>query len=156
MDFIESLPQRWPRRASRLDSRALSARHARPREFDGTHLYEHSAPARRASRLGHPRLQLRRNEVQNYLDLQCFILARQISLDGLRVTPWPPAVSRLFGAKPEVGPQSIRRRENLPAIAFLRRLNEVPMSLPGLLTNRRRIHCVAQRFPSHVSRRPRL
>ncbi len=54
--------------------------------FDGTHLYEHADPRKGA----HPDwgtlvFNYGRNEVQNFLDFECALLDRQVSLDGLRV-----------------------------------------------------------------------
>jgi len=128
-------------------------------EFDGTHLYEHSDPRQGA----HPDwgtlvLQLRRNEVQNYLISNALFWLDKYHIDGLRVDAVASMLYLDYSRKAgEWVPNQFGGRENLPAIAFLAQAQRSRLlSASRTAHHRRRIHCVAQRFPSHVSRRPRL
>ena len=106
-------------------------------EFDGTHLYEHSDP-RQGS---HPDwgtlvYNYARNEVQNYLISNALFWLDKYHIDGLRVDAVASMLYLDYSRKPgEWVPNQFGGRENLPAIAFLRRLNEVAYErFPGLLT----------------------
>jgi 1,4-alpha-glucan branching enzyme len=106
-------------------------------EFDGTHLYEHSDP-RQGS---HPDwgtlvYNYGRNEVQNYLISNALFWLDKYHIDGLRVDAVASMLyldySRQEG---QWIPNEFGGRENLHAIAFLKRLNEVAYErFPGLLT----------------------
>ncbi len=106
-------------------------------EFDGTHLYEHSDPRQGA----HPDwgtlvYNYARNEVQNYLISNALFWLDKYHIDGLRVDAVASMLYLDYSRKPgEWVPNQFGGRENLPAIAFLRRLNEVAYErFPGLLT----------------------
>jgi 1,4-alpha-glucan branching enzyme len=106
-------------------------------EFDGTHLYEHSDPRQGA----HPDwgtlvYNYGRNEVQNYLISNALFWLDKYHIDGLRVDAVASMLYLDYSRKAgEWIPNEFGGRENLHAIAFLKRLNEVAYErFPGLLT----------------------
>ncbi|HYA97707.1 MAG TPA: 1,4-alpha-glucan branching protein GlgB [Methylomirabilota bacterium] len=96
-------------------------------EFDGTHLYEHADPRQGA----HPDwgtliFNYSRNEVQNYLISNALFWLDKFHLDGLRVDAVASMLYLDYSRKAgEWVPNEFGGRENLAAIAFLKRLNEV-------------------------------
>jgi 1,4-alpha-glucan branching enzyme len=105
--------------------------------FDGTHLYEHADP-RQGS---HPDWKtlvynFGRNEVANYLIGNGLFWLERYHVDGLRVDAVASMIyldySRQAG---EWIPNRYGGRENLDALAFLRRFNEVAYAYhPGIMT----------------------
>ena len=104
--------------------------------FDGTHLYEHADPRQRE----HPDwgtliFNYGRHEVANFLlDSALFWLDRYHA-DGLRVDAVASALYLDYSRKPgEWVPNQFGGRENLGAVAFFRRLNEVVHAAhPGVI-----------------------
>jgi len=95
--------------------------------FDGTHLYEHADPRQgRHMDWGTLIYNYGRTEVQNYLIANALFWLDRCHIDGLRVDA---VASMLYlDYSREAGqwiPNRHGGRENLEAVAFLRRLNEV-------------------------------
>ena len=106
-------------------------------QFDGSHLYEHADPRQGA----HPDwgtlvYNYGRNEVQNYLISNALFWLDKYHIDGLRVDAVASMLYLDYSRKPgEWIPNQYGGRENLYAIEFLKRLNEVAHGkFPGILT----------------------
>jgi 1,4-alpha-glucan branching enzyme len=96
-------------------------------EFDGTHLYEHADPRKgRHMDWGTLIYNYGRTEVQNYLIANALYWLDRFHVDGLRVDAVASMLyldySRRSG---QWIPNRFGGRENLEAVAFLRRLNEI-------------------------------
>ena len=123
--FLDWTPAHFPR-----DTHGLA-------QFDGTHLYEHADPRQGT----HPDwgtlvYNYGRNEVQNYLISNASFWLDKYHIDGLRVDAVASMLYLDYSRKEgEWVPNEFGGRENLPAIAFLKRMNEVAHArFPGILT----------------------
>ena len=123
--FLDWTPAHFPR-----DAHGLAY-------FDGTHLYEHSDPRQGA----HPDwgtlvYNYGRNEVRNYLISNALFWLDKFHLDGLRVDAVASMLYLDYSRKSgEWIPNEFGGRENLEAVAFLKRMNEVVHGrFPGVLT----------------------
>ena len=105
--------------------------------FDGTHLYEHTDPRQRE----HPEwgsilFDYGRLEVQSFLTSSAVYWLDKFHADGLRVDGVTSMLHLDYGRAPgQWVPNRHGGRENLDAVAFLRRLNEaVHREYPDVLT----------------------
>jgi len=106
-------------------------------EFDGTHLYEHADP-----KIGEHKewgtliFNYGRNEVRNFLIANALFWFDQYHIDGLRVDAVASMLYLDYSRNPgEWLPNAYGGRENLEAIYFLKRFNEVSYErFPGIVT----------------------
>jgi 1,4-alpha-glucan branching enzyme len=106
-------------------------------EFDGTHLYEHADPRKgRHMDWGTLIYNYGRTEVQNFLIANALYWLDRFHIDGLRVDAVASMLYLDYSRKAgQWIPNRYGGRENLEAVAFLRRLNEVVYAqFPDVLT----------------------
>ena len=105
--------------------------------FDGTHLYEHADPRKGAHQdWGTMVYNFERNEVRNFLIANALFWFENYHIDGIRVDAVASMIYLDYSRKEgEWIPNQFGGRENLGAIDFLKRLNEIIFSYhPGVLS----------------------
>ena len=106
-------------------------------QFDGTHLYEHSDPTEGFHQDWNTLIyNLGRTEVQGFLIASALYWLETFHVDGLRVDAVASMLYRDYSRKAgEWRPNIYGGRENLEAIAFIKRMNEVIHErCPGAVT----------------------
>jgi 1,4-alpha-glucan branching enzyme len=123
--ILDWVPAHFPK-----DAHALA-------EFDGTHLYEHMDPRQGEQQdWGTLIFNFGRNEVRNFLIGNALFWLDKYHIDGLRVDAVASMLYLDYSRQPgQWIPNVFGGRENLDAIYFLKRFNEVCYEhFPGIMT----------------------
>jgi 1,4-alpha-glucan branching enzyme len=104
--------------------------------FDGTALYEHEDPRRGEHReWGTLVFNFSRNEVRSFLISNALFWLKKYHIDGLRVDAVASMLYLDYSREPgDWVPNIYGGHENLDAIDFLRKTNEIVHQVPGVIT----------------------